>query len=159
MRRLKNGLAIAAMTAVGVATGVAGAQEGVRNEQATSELRGDWVIGATVTSPDGETIGTISDILIDSEDGGITGAVVDVGGFLGFGAKSIVVDWEELEQDHDANEVTLDLDRQEAEEAPDFAFRERETPPPPEPTGGTGGTGDGMGGNGEGTGGGMGDGG
>jgi len=50
------------------------------------ETRASWIIGATLVSPDGESIGPINDLLIDEEDGTVTAAIVSVGGFLGFGS-------------------------------------------------------------------------
>ena len=113
------------------------ANEVVRNTQENQELRGDWVIGATVRAPDESVVGTITDLLIDEQQGTVTAAVIDVGGFLGFGAKSIAVDWNQLQLSYDANEVTLPITRDEADEAPEFAFRERDFAPAPAPaTGG-----------------------
>lgn len=114
-------------------------------DQAGSEVRGDWVLGARVKSPDGGPIGSIEDLILDQEEGSVTAAVVSVGGFLGFGARQIAVDWSELEINYDGNEVTLDITRDEADEAPEYSFRDRERPPAPQPETGTGGTGTGMG--------------
>lgn len=108
--------------------------------QEGEELRGDWVLGARVYTPDGETIGSIEDLILSSEEGSVNAAIVSVGGFLGFGAKEIAVDWSQLEINYDANEVTLGITRDEAEEAPEYSFRERESAPAP-----VGGTGTGMG--------------
>lgn len=159
MRRILNSASTAAIASV-LAVGAATAQEGLRDAQANDEVRSDWVLGSTVRSPDDEVIGTINGILIDADDGNVTAVVIDVGGFLGFGAKPIAVDWDELDLQYDASLVQLDLTREQAEDAAEFSFREQETPPPPEaPAGtgtGTGGTGDGMGGGGTGTGDGMG---
>lgn len=47
----------------------------------------------TVVSPEGEAIGNIEEILIDEDAGCISGVVLSVGGVLGFGSKSIAVDW------------------------------------------------------------------
>ncbi len=63
----------------------------------------------------------------------MTAAVVSVGGFLGFGAKQIAVDWTELQINHDGHEVILPITVEWAEEAPEFAFRDRTEPPPPPP--------------------------
>ena len=112
------------------------AQEAVRQQQQQEELRADWVVGTTVTTPEGETIGTIDDLLLDKEQGSVTAAILSVGGFLGFGAKQIAVDWQELQQDYDGSEIVLALSREEAEAAPAFTFRTQEQPPPPAPTGG-----------------------
>ncbi len=106
----------------------------VMSQQEANELRGDWIMGATVNSLEDEVIGSINDLILDTEDGRVTAAVVSVGGFLGFGAKQIAVDWNELQIDHDGQQVMLDLTREEADSAPEYAFRDRaEAPAPPPP--------------------------
>ena len=104
----------------------------VQNQEMT-EVRGDWVLGSRVYTPEGETIGSIEDLIIEQEDGSVHAAIISVGGFLGFGAKQIAVDWSELQIDYDGNAVTLNITREEAEEAPEYAFRSQEDPPAPEP--------------------------
>ncbi len=141
MTRILSTLAIAASLA---ATPVL-AQDVLVEEQTSSELRGDWVLGARVTSTQEEAIGSIEDLIISEEDGNIIAAVVSVGGFLGIGAKQIAVDWSELEMNWDANEVRLDLTREEAEEAQEYQYRNREYEPAPEGTGTGMDTGTGMG--------------
>lgn len=123
------------------------ADDVIVESQARSEVRGDWVLGARVTTPDGEIIGSIEDLILDEEDGSVNAAVVSVGGFLGFGGKEIAVDWSELRMDYDANEVTLGITREQAESAPEYTFRDRVYPPPPlpEPAAGTGVAGQGTG--------------
>jgi len=138
--------AMAAPLIVGVATAQQ-AEDVIVESQAVSEVRGDWILGARVYTPDQQIIGSIEDLILDVEDGTVNAAVVSVGGFLGFGSKEIAVDWSELEINYDANEVTLGITREEAEAAPEYAFRTRESRPAPQ-TGidtGTGSTGTGMG--------------
>lgn len=94
-------------------------------EQGSDELRGDWVIGTTVVSPQDETIGQIQDVII-TPDGQITSAVLSVGGFLGLGAKNIAVDWNELQISEDGQQITLNITREEAEQAPEYAFRDQQ---------------------------------
>jgi hypothetical protein len=105
--------------------------QAVVTDQAPTELRGDWIIGTNVVSMQDETIGSIQDLIIDEEEGRITAAVLGVGGFLGFGAKNIAVDWNELQINHDGQEITLDLTREEADAAPEYAFRDRAEAPAP----------------------------
>lgn len=100
-------------------------------QQAANELRLDWVTGATVSSPDGETVGTVSDLILDRDSGQMVAAVIGVGGFLGIGEKKIAVPWARLMIDYDANQITSDLSRAEAEAAPEYVFRQREPLPPP----------------------------
>jgi len=121
--------------------------ESVVREQAQNELRLDWITGTNVKSPDGETIGDINDVIVDGETGELTAAVLSVGGFLGIGSKQIAVDWSKLKIDYDANEISSDLTREEADAAPEYAFRDQEQPPAPAMDTGTGmgTTGTGMG--------------
>jgi hypothetical protein len=112
--------------------------EAVVREQAQNELRVDWITDAALRSPDGETIGGIEDVILDAESGQLSAVIVGVGGFLGIGEKRIAVAWDQLEINYDANEVRSDLTREEAEAAPEYAFRAQEVPPPPEGTVGTG---------------------
>jgi len=131
----------------GLAAAPALAQDVIVEEQGASDLRGDWVLGARVTSTQGERIGSIEDLIIDQEEGSINAAIISVGGFLGFGAKQIAVDWSELQIDWDANQIDLALTREEAEEAEEFVYRIREYEPIEETIGTGTGTGTGTGGN------------
>ena len=133
---MRNALIIAATLLL--MPGAVLAQEAVRQNQQQQELRADWVVGTSVTTPEGETIGTIDDLLLDKEQGNVTAAILSVGGFLGFGAKQIAVDWQELQQEYDGFEIVLALSREEAEAAPAFNFRAQEQPPPPPAPAGAG---------------------
>ncbi len=117
------------------------AEEKLVRDQKSSELLVDWVTGATVTSPDGETVGEIEDVIVDKDSGKVTGAILSVGGFLGIGSKDIAVAWDELQIDYDAQEISIDLTREDAEAAPEYAYRDQEDPPAPAGTMGTTGTG------------------
>jgi len=121
------------------------AAETVKPQQESQELLSSWVTGTQVMSTQMEPIGEIQDLLIDDESGEVTGAVLSVGGFLGIGSKAIAVDWAELNFDYDANEITIELTREEADAAHEYQFRDREVPPPPEPAVNNGGTGTGTG--------------
>jgi sporulation protein YlmC with PRC-barrel domain len=101
--------------------------------QEFEEVRGDWVLGARVLTPEGVRIGYIEDLIIGKENGSVNAAVISVGGFLGFGSKEIAVDWSELELNYDANDVRLGITQEEAEEAPEYIFRGREQIPVEEP--------------------------
>lgn len=107
-------------------------------EQEMNELRVDWITGTTVRSMQDESIGSIRDLIIDQETNTITAAILSVGGFLGIGAKQIAVRFDELEIDFDAREIHLNLTREQADDAPEFAFRERTDAPPPPVSNGTG---------------------
>lgn len=68
------------------------------------------IVGKAIVSRDGEEIGDVDEVVVD----GTTGqkfAVVDVGGFLGVGEKSIVVALDEL-QAADDDRIQSDLTRE-----------------------------------------------
>jgi sporulation protein YlmC with PRC-barrel domain len=60
---------------------------------------GDWrateLVGATVYNDQGDSIGTVDDLLLSS-DGTVSNAVLSVGGFLGMGTKLIEVPFKDL---------------------------------------------------------------
>lgn len=104
-------------------------------QQEPGELRVDWITDSSVRSTEGETIGDVDDLILDRDSGQLTAAILGVGGFLGIGEKKIAVSWNELQIDYDANEITMQLTREEAEAAPEYVFRDQEEPPPPQPAG------------------------
>lgn len=57
---------------------------------ASQYLASDRLIGAKVTNKDGQTVGTIDDLIISS-GGQVEGVVMGVGGFLGVGEKKVGV--------------------------------------------------------------------
>lgn len=61
-----------------------------KGQTASQYLAGEQLIGGKVTDKDGQTIGTISDLIIGSGDK-IEGVILGVGGFLGVGKKEIGV--------------------------------------------------------------------
>ncbi|MBK4215930.1 PRC-barrel domain-containing protein [Paracoccus caeni] len=101
----------------------------VVDQQAPNELRLEWITDATVTAPDGTSIGEINDLIVDGENGQMIAAIIGVGGFLGIGQKQIAVPWEQLTVNYDAQEVTSDLTKEEADAAPEYVFRDRDPGP------------------------------
>ena len=104
----------------------ASAAEKVEQQQAENEWRVDWITGTSVTSPDGNAIGDINDLIVDSETGEMKAAIIGVGGFLGIGEKQIALPWTDLTVNSDAQEITTDLTEEEADAAPEYVFRDQE---------------------------------
>ena len=103
--------------------------DAVVSQQDSAEMLGDWLLSTSVTSPDGETIGSIKDFII-TEDGQITAVILGVGGFLGMGEKDIAVDYSELDIQYDGDAIQLAMTREEADAAPEYQYRDKQTPPP-----------------------------
>ncbi|TJZ93928.1 PRC-barrel domain containing protein [Paracoccus gahaiensis] len=107
------------------AAAAASAAEKVEVQQAENEWRIDWITGTNVTSPTGDDIGAISDVIVDGDTGEMKAAIIGVGGFLGIGEKQIALPWADLTINSDAQEITTDLTQEEAEAAPEYVFRDQ----------------------------------
>lgn len=65
-----------------------------------AELTAETVTGATVYGPGDENVGDISDV---HGSGPTMRAIIDVGGFLGIGSKSVALDTNQLDFMRDEN--------------------------------------------------------
>jgi hypothetical protein len=108
-------IAIAAMTA-----GSAPAASGTVRTISESDARASRIIGATVSNPANEKLGTIDDLVI-SHDRRVTYAVLAVGGVLGIGAKRVAVPYGELAITADG--VIYDRTADQVKALPEFASR------------------------------------
>jgi hypothetical protein len=72
------------------------------NRAETHELTTSDVESATVYGRNDETIGSVSSLKVGT-DGKITDAVIDVGGFLGMGAHSVLLPFSQLAVLREAN--------------------------------------------------------
>lgn len=68
---------------------------GTLKQASNGDFRTSQLVGATVYGEDGNSIGTVNDLLLDQQ-GTIKQAVISVGGFLGIGNKLVAVDWDQL---------------------------------------------------------------
>lgn len=64
------------------------------------------LIGATVIGPDGETVGSVNDIVFD-DDNAVEQVVVTDGGILGYGGKDVAIDFEGASVTRDENDERM----------------------------------------------------
>jgi hypothetical protein len=83
-------------------------------------LAAGTLTGDRVRSAAGDDIGSIQEIMLDTERGCIAYAVLSFGGFLGIGDKLFAVPWSALRIDRGEHEFILDVNRQILENAPGF---------------------------------------
>lgn len=78
----------------------------------TDKLTASEVESATVYGPDDESIGSVNELQL-AADGKLTGAIVDVGGFLGIGAHSVLLPFSQLTvlRKPDGSDVRIYLDK------------------------------------------------
>jgi sporulation protein YlmC with PRC-barrel domain len=97
--------------------------EAVIPAQAADEVRADTLIGMTVYDTAGEKVGQVKDILFN-ENGQATGVVLSVGGVLGLGAKSVGLQWSEVDIQPDAQVAKVQYNKDQLQAAPDFKTQE-----------------------------------
>jgi sporulation protein YlmC with PRC-barrel domain len=76
--------------------------------------------GDTVCNAQGEDLGEIREIMLDTETGRVAYAVMSFGGFLGMGDKLFAVPWAALRLNPNTQRFVLDVDRERLERAPGF---------------------------------------
>ncbi|HEY1383713.1 MAG TPA: PRC-barrel domain-containing protein [Dongiaceae bacterium] len=91
--------------------------------QAAGDVRADTLIGMTVYDTNGEKVGKVKDIIFDDK-GQAKGVVLSVGGVLGLGAKSVGLQWSEVDIQPDAQVAKIQYNKNQLEAAPDFKTSE-----------------------------------
>lgn len=83
-------------------------------------LSAGTLTGDTVRNRNGDELGTVEEIMIDLDSGGVAYMVLSAGGFLGVGDKFFAIPWTMVTVDIDAHEVVVDVDAETIENAPGF---------------------------------------
>lgn len=89
--------------------------------QTSSQWLGSNLVGKDVVTSTDEKLGSISDLVLE-RDGTIIAAVIDVGGFLGIGAKPVAVSFTSLTATptQDGEKIVVALTKEELNNAPEF---------------------------------------
>lgn len=83
-------------------------------------MRASDLQGRSVRGMDDEEIATVDDLYLDYDEHTIRYVTLDVGGFLGIGAKTVLVPFERLQWADDGSHLYLNADRETIENAPEF---------------------------------------
>lgn len=100
--------------------------------QSSGQWLGSDLTGTEVVTANDEKLGSISDVIVE-RDGSIVAVVIDVGGFLGIGAKPVAVSFDSLTATptDKGEKVVVSLSKEELNTAPEFKSLEQarsETP-------------------------------
>lgn len=76
--------------------------------------------GDDIVNPQGESLGDLKDIMLDSTTGKIAYAVLSYGGVLGLGDKLFAVPWSALRIDGDNKNLVLNVSKERLKDAPGF---------------------------------------
>ncbi|WP_428032729.1 PRC-barrel domain-containing protein [Ancylobacter sp.] len=96
------------------------------NAQSSGQWLGSDLTGSEVVTANDEKLGSISDLIVE-RDGSIVAAVIDVGGFLGIGAKPVAVSFDSLTATPTDNgqKIVVSLTKEELNAAPEFKTLEQ----------------------------------
>jgi len=83
-------------------------------------LSTDTIKRTPVRGSDGEDLGKIEELMLDTRSGEVEYAVLSFGGFLGMGDKLFAIPWQMLSLDTDREEMVLPVDKKVLEDAPGF---------------------------------------
>lgn len=78
------------------------------------------VIGRKLINPQGENLGKVEEVMIDSIPGRVAYAVLSFGGFLGVGDKLFAVPWQALDWNEQQQAFVINADKRFLENAPGF---------------------------------------
>jgi hypothetical protein len=79
-----------------------------------------FILGSSVVTPDGESLGDIRDIVLDPRTGKVNYCVVSFGGFMGIGRKLFAIPYCAFGYDLSANEYVLDISKKHMLAQPGF---------------------------------------
>lgn len=84
-------------------------------------LQASTLIGAEVKTTNGEDVGPVNELIIDSK-GQVVAIVIGVGGFLGMGEKDVAIGWDDVTKTGNADdqELRIAMTREELSAAPEF---------------------------------------
>src|SRR4029078_403248 len=78
------------------------------------------VSGTAVYNANGDKLGSIDDVIIDTVSGQVRYAALDVGGFLGVGTDRYPIPWSMLKYDTGLNGYVVPLQKEQLERAPRY---------------------------------------
>ena len=96
------------------------ATERSEQQEAPAVPKASTFIGSSVENAQGESLGTINDLVIDPSEGRITYAALSYGSVLGLGGKLFAVSWESLELRPDGKTFILNVSKETLETSPGF---------------------------------------
>lgn len=76
------------------------------------------LVGATVRSVEGKDIGKVERLMVDPKDGRVRTVVIQQGGTLGMGGKSVSMPWESMKVARDGDRIVLTAEQQMLDQAP-----------------------------------------
>ena len=97
-----------------------GTQVTNKNSETTRLMGAENLIGNDVYNQQGEDLGDIKEIMLDTNTGNVRYAVLSFGGVFGVGSKLFAVPWNALKLDTENKRFILNVDKERLNNAPGF---------------------------------------
>jgi sporulation protein YlmC with PRC-barrel domain len=91
-------------------------QSAQRGLEAASDL-----IGARIENPQGDNLGSVSDLAVDPQSGQVAYVILSRGGVLGIGAKLYPIPWQAARYNRQNERIVVDLSENQLDSAPNFS--------------------------------------
>ncbi|MFZ4534099.1 MAG: PRC-barrel domain-containing protein [Alsobacter sp.] len=111
------------MTVTAYNTGEANAR-GLPIDETRRLIASDWVEGTSVYAPDGASLGTVHNFMVDKTTGMVACAVLSFGGFLGLGERDHPLPRKKQTYDTTRGGYVVEMTKEERERAPSFTAAE-----------------------------------
>jgi sporulation protein YlmC with PRC-barrel domain len=96
----------------------------LHESETPSLIAASKVNGTSVYNRNGDSLGSIHDVMINKQNGQVSYAVLSFGGFLGIGEKYHPVPWNKLSYSEQHGGYIIDLDKSQLENAPAYGVSE-----------------------------------
>jgi hyperosmotically inducible protein len=91
-----------------------------RPERLTSPVKASEIIGKQVTDAGGQKLGKVDELAVDVESGRVSLVLLNVGGVLGVGGKTVAIPPRAFADDPMSKSLRLDIDKNKISAAPEF---------------------------------------
>jgi len=91
------------------------------SRETSTLIAADKVEGTAVYNTQGESLGTIHNVMIEKRSGKVAYAIMSFGGFLGMGKEYHPLPWNLLKYDTDRGGYVVNLDKRKLEGAPHYS--------------------------------------
>jgi hypothetical protein len=96
----------------------------VAQSETGSLIAASKVEGTSVYNRQGESLGSVYDLMIDKRSGKVAYAVMSFGGFLGIGQSYHPLPWDVLDYDERQGGYVVDVDKEHLQNAPSYGVND-----------------------------------
>lgn len=89
--------------------------------KSTTQIKAEELVGKDIKNLSGDTIGEIDSVIVDQQ-GKVAAIIVEVGGFLGLGERTVALDWNDLKYRPNGNVVQSTMTKAQLKALPEYKY-------------------------------------